>query len=323
MQSTRPDAGDFHATGRVSAYDDPEGRGPLPAVTVVGRLATFVGISMVAMLLIPAIVYPFIQFTGAITGTRLVAYGVMSCLAMLVATAVCVRWFGESWATVTRLGLTQLRTAPLAGGFAAGWFAITVPTGLLIWIGALVFVSAPPGDWWRAASGVLLVLVPSALSEELLFRGYAFSLLQRGWSTAVAVIATSIAFGLLHLLNANVSVRAILLVAVAGVFLALVRLAFDSLWAAWMAHLAYNFSQSAVFHAPVSGLAVEQPYYRLVPRGAEWLNGGAWGPEGGVGAVFGMLVISILLSLYAGWLRVSRQNGRWVIEWRRERRKES
>jgi hypothetical protein len=85
------------------------------------------------------------------------------------------------------------------------------------------------------------------------------------------------------------------MVALAGVFLATVRLSTGSLWAATVAHLVWNLVQAVVLHAPVSGLPLPTPVYRLVDHGPEWLTGGAWGPEGGLAAAAGMLVATFLL----------------------------
>jgi membrane protease YdiL (CAAX protease family) len=144
----------------------------------------------------------------------------------------------------------------------------------------------------------------------------------RRWGVGAAVVGTSVLFALLHLLNPGVTVQAIVLVALAGVFLAVVRLALDSLWAAWLAHFAYNFVQVAVFHTPVSGLAVPQPLYRTESVGPAWLTGGAWGPEAGLAAAVGMLGVSFLLSVRAGWVGVHRRGWRIAIDWRPRGRRE-
>lgn len=328
MKPTRPDAKGFHATGRVSAYDTPEGGVAPPGgptarpVVVVARLVAFIGASLLALAVVPALLYPFIRISGSVTGMRLIAFGLMSCAAMLIATAVTVRLFGESWRDTTRLGCDALGRWPLLGGLAAGWFAISVPAGLLIWFGALRIVPADAGSWWEGAALALAILVPAALTEELALRGYAFTLLRRAWGVTTAVALTSVAFGLLHLFNPGVTAQSVVLVTLAGVFLAGVRLAFDSLWAAWLAHLGYNFVQLAVLHTPVSGLAVPQPYYRTISSGPVWLTGGAWGPEAGGAAAFGMLGVSFLLAVHAGWVTVHRRGWQFDISWRPRGRRE-
>lgn len=329
MKTTRPDAEGFRATGRVSAYepDDDAGGGAggpeMRPRAFAARLIAFIGASLLALAIVPALLYPFIQFSGSITGTRLIAFGAMSCAAMLVATAVTVHLFGESWRETTRLGFDALGKWPLLGGLAAGWFAIAVPAGLLIWAGALRIVPAEAGSWWEGAALATAILVPAALTEELALRGYAFTLLRRAWGVTAAVLLTSVAFGLLHLFNPGVTAQSVVMVALAGVFLALVRLAFDSLWAAWLAHLAYNLVQLAVLHTPVSGLAVPQPYYRTVSSGPVWMTGGAWGPEAGAAAAFGMIGVSFLLAVHAGWVTVHRRGWRFDISWRPRGRRES
>jgi MYXO-CTERM domain-containing protein len=72
--------------------------------------------------------------------------------------------------------------------------------------------------------------------------------------------------------------------------------AFDSLYAAWAAHLSWNWVMAVPFHAPVSGRQFEAPDYRLVSTGPEWVTGGTWGPEGGVAAALAM--VAVLAYLY-------------------------
>ena len=306
MQTTRPVPGAIGGTGRV-----------------VARLAAFAGVSLVAVFMAPAFLYPFIQAASVLTGTRLIAYGAMSCAGMLVGTAVTVRWFRESWGDATRLGADALRMGSVLEGLAAGWFAIAIPVGAMIWLRAMRIEPAEAGSWWGAAGIAAAMLLPSALTEELTFRGYGFTLIQRGWGTANAVILTSTAFGLLHLLNPGATMRSLLMVALAGVFLSLVRLAYDSLWAAWMAHFAYNFVQLAVFHTSVSGLALPQPGYRAVSSGPPWLTGGAWGPEAGAAAAAGMLGVSFLMAMRAGWVKIHRRGWRVAIDVRPDGRRET
>lgn len=300
---------------------------PVPAASggtgrVVARLAAFAGVSMVAVFVAPAFLYPFFAAASVISGTRLIAYGAMSCAAMLVGTALTLRWFGEPWGEATRLGADGRRQWDLFGGLAAGWFAIAVPCGLLLWMGMMRIVPGEPGNWGEAAGLSAAMLAPAALTEELTFRGYALTLLRRAWGSPVAIAVTSAAFGLMHLFNPGVSLQSVVMVVLAGVFLAVVRLAFDSLWSAWLAHFAYNFVQLAVFHTSVSGIALPQPGYRAVATGPEWLTGGAWGPEAGVAAAFGMLVVSLLLAVHAGWVRVDRRGWRFAIDVRPRGRRE-
>lgn len=177
----------------------------------------------------------------------------------------------------------------LARGFLFGAFAIGVPTLLLIAVGWMTLRPGPSGSLLGAAVRVSAVLLPAAFYEELLTRGYVFAVLRDalGWRTTL--ILTSVVFGLLHLGNAGASVESIVLVILAGVFLGGLLVATRSLYAAWMAHFAWNWTMAVVFHTAVSGLALESPDYRYVDAGPDWMTGGIWGPEGGVAGGLGML----------------------------------
>src|SRR5207247_455408 len=105
---------------------------------------------------------------------------------------------------------------------------------------------------------------------ELLTRGYLLTVLRDAWGWPAAVGATSVAFGLLHLRNAGADAQSVILVSLAGVFLATVRIVTGSLYSAWAAHFAWNWTMAALFHAPVSGYAFDAPAYRYVDAGPDW-----------------------------------------------------
>ena len=114
------------------------------------------------------------------------------------------------------------------------------------------------------------------------------------------LVLTSVVFGVLHAQNPEATVPSLVVVTLAGIFLGTIVLATGSLWAAFTAHLAWNWTLGALLHAPISGLSTfAMPDYRVVDAGPDWVTGGAWGPEGGVGAAAGMLVATTLLIVRA------------------------
>ncbi len=188
------------------------------------------------------------------------------------------------------LGREAARPARLAAGALLGALAIAVPTALLLAAGQLRVVPGPPGSSAAAAASLVAGrLAPAALFEELLVRGYPFLVLTESAGVLPAVVATSAVFGALHWANPGATLGSVAIVTLAGVFLSGVLLATRSLWAAWAAHLAWNATIGAGFHAAISGLAVPTPDYRVVDAGPDWLTGGPWGPEGGAAAATGML----------------------------------
>jgi membrane protease YdiL (CAAX protease family) len=194
------------------------------------------------------------------------------------------RPWGDVW-----LGRAAARPQWLVEGFLLGVLAIGLPSVALMVSGWLAVESHTPGSWAGAAIRVSLLLLVAALAEELIFRGYLLAVLREklGWGPALAV--TSVAFGYVHISNPGASTRALVLVTLAGLFLGATVAVTRSLYAAWMALFAWNWTMAVLLHIPVSGLETEMPDYRTIDAGPDWVTGGAWGPEGGVGAGLGMM----------------------------------
>jgi membrane protease YdiL (CAAX protease family) len=224
----------------------------------------------------------------ALSVRETVAYYIQATAALL-ATWFCLRVVEKKpWADA---GLHSAALAPsrLATGFLVGSGAISVAIAILVVSGWLDRLPGTANGWSGPLFRMTLLLLPSALGEELIARGYAFTALKEGMGTGWAVAITSAFFGLAHLQNPGANAQSVILVALAGVFLAAVRIGTDSLYAAWAAHFAWNWVMAALFHTPVSGYAFDYPAYRYVDAGPDWATGGSWGPESGIPA--GVLMV--------------------------------
>jgi hypothetical protein len=51
---------------------------------------------------------------------------------------------------------------------------------------------------------------------------------------------------------------------------------------AWGAHFGWNAALAIAFDAPVSGHKFEVPMVEYTPGGHAWVDGGPFGPEGGI-----------------------------------------
>jgi membrane protease YdiL (CAAX protease family) len=210
-------------------------------------------------------------------------------IALVLATALLLRRAEHKPWSWVHLGREAARPARLLSGTALGIGAIAVPTLALAASGWLAFTPAAEGSSLLTALLLAVTLLPAACAEELLLRGYVFSVLAERWGATVTVLATSVVFGALHWANPGANWQSILVVTLAGIFLSGVLLATRSLYAACAAHLGWNWALAGLLHAPVSGLPFEVPDFRLVDAGPDWATGGAWGPEGGAGAVVGLV----------------------------------
>ncbi len=266
-------------------------------MATVGRVAGFVALFAILQVAAFALLAAPATWLMARTGQRVRIDELLMLFAALAATAIMLRAVdARPWGDV---GLApRAARPPVVGmGWCIGFAAIGAGCALLLAVGWLRIMPSAPGSSLGAAARITLFLVPAALAEEVLCRGYLLTVIRDRVGMWGAVGLTSAAFGLLHLSNPGWTAASVGVVTLAGLFLAMVRIVYDSLYAAWAAHVAWNWVLAVPLHAPVSGLRFEAPDYRTVSAGPEWITGGAWGPEGGLAAALGML--ACLYYLYA------------------------
>ena len=262
---------------------------PDGALRAPWRIAIFLLVAFAAWGVVASLFTPLLVRLAVFAGAPGGADSVVGVVALLVATGVCVRFVDRRpWRSVW-MGRDAARPGAWIEGWLLGLLAIGLPCLALVALGQLRFAPATPGSWWGAAWRVSWFLLPAALLEELLTRGYLFAVFRDalGWRVALAV--TSLIFGLLHIPNHGSTVESITMVTLAGVFLGTVILATGSLYAAWMAHFGWNWVMAVPLHSPVSGFPLATPNYHLLDAGPRWLTGGAWGPEGGLAAAVGLM----------------------------------
>jgi membrane protease YdiL (CAAX protease family) len=270
---------------RRSLFSSPTG-----ALHPVWRIAAFAVISILSLVASAGLVGPLVSGAYGLLGVRGVSNDAwVGAIGLLAATAICVRMIDKRpWSDVW-LDNDAARPSAWLIGLVVGALCIGVPTVLLVATGWLTRTPGEFGSWTAAMVRTSLVLIPAALTEELMTRGYVLAVLRKWWGWPWAVIATSVGFGLIHLQNPGATATSMGYVMLAGVFLFAVLYATRSLYAAWMAHFAWNWTIAAVFHAAVSGYPFESPGYRYVDAGPDWATGGEWGPEAGIPAALGML----------------------------------
>ncbi|RMH64259.1 MAG: CPBP family intramembrane metalloprotease [Calditrichaeota bacterium] len=154
----------------------------------------------------------------------------------------------------------------------------------------------------------------SAIMEEILVRGIIFRILEEKMGSYIALGISALLFGFMHLANPNSSLWvAAGLVIQAGLLLGMAYIYSRSLWLPIAIHFAWNFTQSAIFGARVSGLEISRTLITSRISGPAWLTGGGFGPEGSVQAtLFSLIVTSILFVL-------SKRQGRIIAPvWKKE-----
>ena len=232
------------------------------------------------------------ESAGAIVAAEIPLTWVAIVVAGLAAHLVMLVFVDRTGWSYVGLAPAEASAPRVATGFALGAAAIAVPCGVLLALGWLDLVRDPASAprLGRELATVLAVLIPAALAEELMVRGYLLSALADGMGRGASLLTTSIVFALMHVDNPGMEPGALVVVALAGIFLGAVRFATSSLYAAWAAHLAWNVVLGVLLHALVSGTSMAAAGWRTLDRGPDWATGGRWGPEGGVPAAAGLLV---------------------------------
>ncbi|MGY0070177.1 CPBP family intramembrane glutamic endopeptidase [Streptomyces sp. QTS137] len=155
------------------------------------------------------------------------------------------------------------------------------------------------------ALGLLGFMAAAAATEEVVYRGVLFRIVEEHIGTYTALVSTGLVFGLSHLLNEHATLWGGLAIAIeAGFMLAAVYAATRSLWLTIGVHFGWNFAAAGVFSTEVSGNGTNQGLLDASTSGPELLTGGDFGPEGSVYSVgFGALLTLVFL-----WLAHRRGN---------------
>jgi uncharacterized protein len=184
---------------------------------------------------------------------------------------------------------SQLRRGALLG---SGLFVL-----LILLIGMF-------GGWqdmsWGSIWGCLGTagLVASvAVTEEVLFRGVLFRIMEERTGTVIAMVLSSLIFGLTHSINADATLWGVLSIALTGGLLTTAAyVATRSLWLSIGLHFAWNFTHAGIFGVALSGTP-DAPHGLLQTTlsGPTVLTGGTFGPEASLIALLVCVVPTAVL----------------------------
>jgi membrane protease YdiL (CAAX protease family) len=259
------------------------------------RLALFAGSVAGSLIVLNAVVAPLLERGRVRADVQAAVFPLVLLGSIVLAHAITFRLVEPHGWRFVCLDRSSLRWQSMITATVLGAVGVAIAVTPLLLVGWLRVVPGPPGSSIAADLLMLPFLAPAALWEEMVFRGYGFAVLREWWGTPAALGVTSVAFGLVHLQNEGATAESIAVVTLAGVFLGGVLVAMRSLWAAFAAHLAWNFTLAGVLHSAVSGIPFATPDYRVVDAGPDWATGGVWGPEGGAPAAVGLIIVTIYL----------------------------
>ena len=202
--------------------------------------------------------------------------------------------------SASELGLASARSA-LPGLFLG--FALFCVVEAVLWASGLATYQGFAGV--GAVPMIASLLLAAAISEELIYRGVLYRVLEEGLGTVPALVVSAGVFGITHGANPGASLASSAAIALeGGLVLGLAYTITRSLWFPIGIHFGWNFAQGGIFNAPISGTRFPGMLnFKIV--GPDAWTGGAFGPEASVISVLVWLPAAGLL----GWWAIS--SGRW------------
>jgi membrane protease YdiL (CAAX protease family) len=116
--------------------------------------------------------------------------------------------------------------------------------------------------------------------EELLFRGVLYRIVEEWLGSWISVVVSSVVFGFVHLMNPDATLTGAIFISIeAGLLLAAAYMLTRRLWLGIGFHIAWNYTQSAVFGGVVSGSIAQPGLFKTVFTGPDLVTGGGFGLE--------------------------------------------
>lgn len=160
----------------------------------------------------------------------------------------------------------------------AGLYALCV--AILIALGMYRIEGLNP---WSYVVPAVAMALSSGIFEELLFRGVLFRSVEDLFGSWISLVVSSALFGVVHLANPQATLVGALYISIeAGLLLAAAYMLTRRLWLGIGFHMAWNYTQSAIFSGIVSGNVAAPGLIRSNIKGPTVLTGGNFGLESSI-----------------------------------------
>ncbi len=199
----------------------------------------------------------------------------------------------------------------IGAGFALGTIMLGIMFGVTYLCGAFTVSKV---NWPIDLLPGLTLYLFAGFTEEWIFRGFIFRVVEKSSGTIAAILVSSLLFGFAHVVNmpstahlGYIIYACTLLSFEAGLPLAGAYLYRRSLWLPIGVHWAWNFLEGTVFGVSVSGTDPGATLLTSKLTGNEFMSGGVFGPEASVPFFFVGVLFGTAL-LYA-----AHKKGNWSI----------
>jgi len=197
--------------------------------------------------------------------------------------------------SVSELSLKGAWTELFSGlGVGAGLLSLST---VLLWLFGFYKIDAVNSVSELFAVRHLPLSLGAGFFEELIFRAVLFRIVEEKLGSWIALMISSLFFGVAHIGNPNATLFSSIAIAIeAGILLGAAYMLTRRVWFAVGIHIAWNYVQGAVFGIPVSGSEVKGLISSRL-EGDALFSGGAFGAESSLIT----LIICTLAGLFFLW----------------------
>jgi len=193
-----------------------------------------------------------------------------------------------------------------SAGLLIGLALVTMVVGILWLVGSYQAAGTNP---WLVLLPAAVANIPSGFVQEILFRGNLLRITQESLGTWIALLLSTLLFGLVHIFSAGATLLSTLSILLeAGVLLGAAYIFTERLWLVIGIHVAWDLAVDGIFGIGSAGLSGSSIQGLLQGRlsGGVLLSGGDQGVEASIITVTIALLAGIVL-LWLAW-----RNGRFV-----------
>jgi hypothetical protein len=196
------------------------------------------------------------------------------------------------------IGLTNIKSSwkDLCIGLLFGAISFTIVAVTLLVTKSVELVNSfSQPSLSKALIIQLVIFIFVGINEELFSRGYCITVLKQTKVSWVPIVVSSIIFALMHAMNSGISLLAYINLFLFGITMGYLFIKTKNIWMCIGYHITWNYFQGNIFGFLVSGNTTDS-IYTVKTINANIINGGNFGPEGGV--VVTVLLIVTLFVIY-------------------------
>ena len=200
---------------------------------------------------------------------------------------------------INKMGITSIKNGykELGIGLILGAITMSIVAISIIAIGNVKLVNSisKPQISISLLYG-LISFIFVGFGEEILSRGYIMSVLKQTRNIWLILIGPALIFAALHLGNEGIDVLSFINLFLVGVLFAYMFMKSKNIWMPIGYHITWNYFQGYIWGFGVSGVSVNG-LYKIENVTNNIINGGAFGPEGGIIVT----IVTCLMFIFVYW----------------------